>query len=389
MAFAGSSGTGVSGRRRALAGFLLSGFLLALLGAILPAWGYHLEEHYAAVGNFFLSLAIGIVAATGIARPIMRRRGLGFLLVFGCTLCCVSLCYLALAGSAWLRIVGLLGLGVGAGLVNMALFHAISTSYQGDPAGTVNRGGIWYGSGCLLAALMVWSTLYFPRVLLFMAVVPAIFAIIYWRTSYTSPAPGAHPTLKQAIRDFRSLGAVLFALLLFVQSGNEWSIAGWLPVFLLHRVRDLSPKGALIILALYWFFLMTGRLVAVAILPRVRHTRLLMGSVLTATFGCLMLWLTDNAFGAGMSVFFLGAGFASIYPLVAEAIGRRFPYYHPGFFNGIFSFALVGGLIAPATLGYAASEWGVGVVIGIPLVGMILVMVLLVVIWLESKVTGR
>jgi len=137
MAFAGSSGTGVSGRRRALAGFLLSGFLLALLGAILPAWGYHLEEHYAAVGNFFLSLAVGIVAATGIARPILRRRGLGFLLVFGCTLCCVSLCYLALAGTVWLRIVGLLGLGVGAGLVNMALFHAISTSYQGDPAGTV------------------------------------------------------------------------------------------------------------------------------------------------------------------------------------------------------------------------------------------------------------
>jgi len=65
MAFAGSSVTSVSGRRRALAGFLLSGFLLALLGAILPAWGYHREEHYVAVGNFFLSLAIGIVAATG------------------------------------------------------------------------------------------------------------------------------------------------------------------------------------------------------------------------------------------------------------------------------------------------------------------------------------
>jgi hypothetical protein len=90
-----------------------------------------------------------------------------------------------------------------------------------------------------------------------------------------------------------------------------------------------------------------------------------------------------------MAIFFLGAGYASIYPLVAEAIGRRFPYYHPGFFNGIFSVALVGGLVAPASLGYAASQWGVGVVIGIPLVGMFLVMVLLVLIWLESKVTGR
>ena len=88
-------------------------------------------------------------------------------------------------------------------------------------------------------------------------------------------------------------------------------------------------------------------------------------------------------------MFFIGAGYASIYPLVAEAIGRRFPYYHPGFFNGIFSLALVGGLLAPATLGYAASQWGVGVVIGIPLIGTITVIALLLSIWLESKITGR
>ena len=143
------------------------------------------------------------------------------------------------------------------------------------------------------------------------------------------------------------------------------------------------------ILALYWLFLISGRLIAVAILPRVRHGRLLMGSMLGAIFGCLVLVFTDNAFGAAVGACFVGAGFASIYPLVAEAIGRRFPYYHPGFFNGIFSFALVGGLVAPATLGYAASKWGVGVVMGIPLIGTFLVMALLLLIWLESKVTGR
>jgi hypothetical protein len=83
------------------------------------------------------------------------------------------------------------------------------------------------------------------------------------------------------------------------------------------------------ILAMYWMFLLTGRLIAVAILPRVRHGRLLMSSMLSAIFGCLVLTFADNAFGASVGVCFVGAGFASIYPLVAEAIGRRFPYYHP------------------------------------------------------------
>jgi hypothetical protein len=127
----------------------------------------------------------------------------------------------------------------------------------------------------------------------------------------------------------------------------------------------------------------------VAILPRVRHGRLLAGSVLAALFGCLILYVTNNWFGAATGVFFVGGGYASIYPLVAEAIGRRFPYYHPGFFSGIFSVALLGGLLAPATLGYMAAAWGVGVVMGIPLAGTCVVMTLISLIWLEAKVTGR
>lgn len=385
----------MSGGQSALAGFLLSGFLLALLGAILPAWGYHRDPpDFVAVGNYFLALALGIVLAARVGLQFMVRRGLAFLLVSGCAISCISLLYLAMVSpplSEWYRVGGLLALGFGAGLVNLGLFHAISLSYQSDAAGTASRCGIWYGFGCLAATLLVAGTFYaytVPSILILMAVVPGLFAGVYARRSYPAAAEGAHPTLRQALRDFRSPGAVLFALLLFFQFANEWSIAGWLPLFLIRRV-GMSPSASLMMLAMYWLFLMTGRLVAIAILPRVRHGRLLMGSVLSAIFGYLILFSTNNAFGAGTGVLFVGSGFASIYPLVAEAIARRFPYYHPGFFNGIFSFALVGGLLAPATLGYAASRWGVGVLIGIPLIGTFMVMALLVLIWLESKVTGR
>jgi FHS family glucose/mannose:H+ symporter-like MFS transporter len=383
---------------KALAGFLLSGFLLALLGAILPAWGYHRDQpDFTEVGNCFLSVAVGVVVAAATARRILVRRGLAFLLVFSCALSCVALVYLALVSppaSPWWRVAGLLVLGIGAGLLNKALFHAISPSYQADAASTATKGGIWYGLGCLTATLLVAVTLlvagtsYVPGLLALMAVVPAIFAVIYARSSYAVRSASVQPTLRQALKDFRSPGAMLFAALLFFQFGNEWSLAGWLPIFLIRRV-GLSPEAALIILALYWLFLMTGRVGSVAILPRVRHGRLLLGSLLAALFGCLILFFTNNAFGAATGTFFLGAGYASIYPLVAEAIGRRFPYYHPGFFNGIFSLALVGGLLAPATLGYAAEGMGVGVVIGIPLAGTCMVMVLVLLIWLESKVTGR
>ncbi|MGD0773450.1 MAG: MFS transporter [Candidatus Solibacter sp.] len=385
----------MSGGGSALAGFLVSGFLMALLGAILPAWGYHRDPpDFIGAGNYFLSFAIGIGAAARFALPIMRRRNPAFLLVSACGLSCIALLYLAMVSpplSDWWRVAGMLVLGAAAGLLNLALFHAISPGYQTDAAGTVNKGGILYGLGCLAATLLVAGTFYaytVPSILILMALVPGFFAGVYARKSYAAAPQGTHPTFRQALRDFRSLGAVLFALLLFFQFGNEWSIGGWLPIFLIRRV-GLSPSSSLMILALYWLFLISGRLVAVAVLPRVRHRRVLMGSMLSAIFGCLVLVFTDNAFGASVGACFVGAGFASIYPLVAEAIGRRFPYYHPGFFNGIFSFALAGGLLAPATLGYAASKWGIGVVMSIPLFGTFLVMALLLLIWLEAKVTGR
>ena len=42
----------------------------------------------------------------------------------------------------------------------IVLFHAIGRGYQADSAGTVNRGGIWYGLGCLVATLLVAGTFY-------------------------------------------------------------------------------------------------------------------------------------------------------------------------------------------------------------------------------------
>jgi FHS family glucose/mannose:H+ symporter-like MFS transporter len=380
---------------RALPGFLLSGFLFALLGAVLPAWGYHQDPpHFITVGNYFLSLAVGVIASTPLSARILSSHSPRFELVFACALGCAGLLSQALVTPAahWLwRVPGLAAIGLAAGLLHAGLFHAIAGSYTQDTARTIGLGGIYYGLGCLAVTLLVAGTFYaytVPSILILMAVVPGLFAGLYARMPLAPHAPVPQQPIRQVLRDFRSLGAILFALLIFFQFGNEWSVAGWLPLFLVRRL-GISPPASLWLLSLYWLALLVGRVAAVAILPRVRHGRLLGGSVLAAMFGCLLLASTNNQFGAATGVLFLGAGFASIYPLVAEKVGHRFPYYHPVFFSGIFSFALFGGLLAPATLGYLAAVWDIEVVMALPLLGTCMVTLLLALIWLESKVTGR
>lgn len=141
-------------------------------------------------------------------------------------------------------------------------------------------------------------------------------------------------------------------------------------------------------LSLYWLALLVGRVVAQAILPRVPHFRFLLVSVASAMLGLVILTFTNNSFGVVTGILMVGGGFAVVYPLVVEMIGARFPYYHPGVINGIFSVAATGSMLSPATLGYFAELWGIRVVVGVPLLGTFAVAVLILLIWLENRLSG-
>jgi fucose permease len=129
-------------------------------------------------------------------------------------------------------------------------------------------------------------------------------------------------------------------------------------------------------------------MVSQLIMKRISHAALLISSILSALLGTVVLAFTNNQFGAIMGVLFVGAGFASIYPLVVQKIGHRFPQYHPGLYNGLFSLAITGGFLAPWSLGYLAERWGIQVVMLVPMLGTCVVFVLMLLILLESKLSN-
>lgn len=381
------------GARKALAGFFVSGLLLSFLGAILPSWRHHLYSEYLTISWYFIGLIAGVLGSVWASPPLLERKGVGWTLAFSCGTASAALLYLAFVSppySPWWRVAGLVLIGFAAGVLHTAIFHAISPMYRHDPVATINLAGILFGLGCLTVALLVSGTFYdytAPAIQTWIAVIPALFGWLYVRARFESQPVPHHPSPKAILSELRSPGAVLFSLLLFFQFGNEWAIAGWLPLFLIQRL-GISPATSIFILALYWFALLVGRVVAQWMLPRVSHAKLLVWSVLGAMFGCIVLLATDNRFGAISGVLLLGAAFAPIYPLVIEKIGHRFPHFHPGFYNGIFSFAMAGGLLAPCTLGYFASLWGVRAVMGLPLAGSMVVFLLLLLISLEARLSA-
>ncbi len=65
-------------------GILVSGILIAFLGAILPSWQHHLSSEYETVGLYFVGLIAGILASVWISPPLIEKKGIGWTLAFAC-----------------------------------------------------------------------------------------------------------------------------------------------------------------------------------------------------------------------------------------------------------------------------------------------------------------
>lgn len=379
-----------SGARKSLSAFFLSGQLFSLPGALLPAWGHHIHSSYTVIGWYFFSMNLGVLVSMSVARTLIREKSIQFVLSLSGGLATAALLFLAAASSPadplW-RLGGLFLIGFSLGLMHAAVFEAISPLYTHNPAATMNIAGAMFGLGSLVTSLLVAGTFYVytvPSILCLIAVVPGLFSIFIARSKFESAPGPPPPSFKESIADFRNLSGVLFLLLLFFQFGSEWAIAGWLPLFLSQRL-GVSPASSIFMLAFYWFSLLVGRVIAQSLLARVNHARLLFGSTVAALFGSVLLTATDNVSGAFAGILLIGAGFAPIYPLVVEKIGGKFAYYRPGYFNGIFSFAISGGLLAPWSLGFLTASFGIGAVMAIPSFGTCMVFILTSLLWLEMR----
>jgi fucose permease len=380
-----------------ISGFLLLGILVGLLGSLLIAWQYHIEADPDLIGLHFLSLNAGYVIGAAMAQRLLPRRPMRTVALASCILAIASLASLAFAAppfpAIW-RLGGLAVLGGSGGLLATSLLHILEPYFTRSPAALANRAGALFGSGCLISTVMIGATYFAGSVQIetaLLTLAPLIFLFVF--AANRSPAarqpiqvPEEQTRLREALRDLRSVAAVLCSLLLFFQFGNEWAIAGWLPLFLIHRL-GANPVWSIFALAAYFLSLMLGRLAAHSLLRRWNHRRLLLGSVFVAMTGYLLLSLTPSLAGAWVAVIILGLAFAPIYPLLAETLDDRFSY-HPGFYNGLFSIAITGAMLTPWLLGYVDHYFGMEYVMFVPALGSILVLVLALLIMFEAHLMG-
>lgn len=382
--------------RVCLSGFLLLGVLLGCLGSLLVVWQYHIDIEPQLIGLHFLALNVGYVAAAVMAQRLLPQVSAKTLARVASGTAFVSLILLVWVAPpvsvGWrLSVIAIAGLSAGA--LGTSLLYGSERSFRSKPAQTISLAGVLFGSGCLLATLITGATYFSGPVRIpaaCLAVVPLIFFILFSRIDgrvNQAGSPGSEPNVQyDTLSDLRSIATVLFSLLLFFQFGNEWALAGWLPLFLVHRLGS-NPALAIGVLAIYFLVLTMGRLIAQRLLLRWNHRRFLIASFAAAVSGFLLLSLSTSLAVATVGVVAIGAGFAPIYPLVAERLDQRFSF-HPGFYNGTISIAITGAMSTPWLLGLVDEWLGIRYVMLLPALGSLVVLVLSLLLMFEAHLMG-
>lgn len=379
--------------RRAFAGFFLIGVLMAIPGAALPAWDYHLQPPYLAIGLHFLSFAAGVVLALRGSGVVLRRFGAHRLMAISFVVAAMGIVLVEFSTPPAPEIgrdfaLGLVGLAQGG--IMAATVQLLRRLYEREAAATMNLAGGLIGLGAFLTALpgaISYGWTEFEGLFILLALAPFGAAFWIFRKGLPQGAEVLDLRLQPVLSDFWSPVHVLFAALLFFETAAEVSVLEWVPLHLILK-SGMSPAAAMYFLSYYCLALLAGRFIGQALIARFARRRLLLVSAGLSWVGVLIFGSASNSWGALLGLTMTAMGFSFVYPLLVERVGDQFREFHSNLFHGIFGLGMIGGILAPAAIAFWAELSTESSAMTVPLWCSLMVFVLLLLLWVEAKISG-
>ncbi|MGQ0561289.1 MAG: MFS transporter [Gemmatimonadota bacterium] len=341
-------------------GMLLFGIVLTTLGAILPELIARFGVSKAAAGSLFLLMTFGVLAGTLIFGPLVDRLGYRSPLVASCALVGVGLELIAFGTSLALVRAGVLLIGLGGGVVNVACNGVVADTAESGKAAPLSLLGVFFGIGAVgvpAALALLENAVSQSAVLAFVGGFAFMVALVTVLARFPAPKQPPSFPIAGALVLARNETLILFGLVLFLQSGMEMTVGGWISTFAREDLT-LSGRAALLFLSLYWLGLMLARLALASILTTVSPLRALYGSLALAAAGAAVLLGARTTGWAGAGVFVVGAGFAAVFPIVLGWVGERYAANSGTAFSIALVMALTGGMTLSSGIGLIGDRIG-------------------------------
>lgn len=347
----------------AYAGMFVFGIVMALLGAILPSLAERLRFAVADIGTLFLVMNFAMLLCSLALGLAIDRFGMKPPLSFGPLLVAGALVLIVRAVNFPDLLPAVALLGIGGGAVNGAANTLVADLHE-DPqrkSGALNLLGVFFGFGALFLPFTIGALLEkLPlAALLLMAsglcAAAGVFALLL---RFPLPKQAHRLPVADMPRFLRSPLVLVFAALLFFESGVEFTLGGFISTYLKGDMAVSSAAIASWILAGYWAALMLSRVALSRIALGTDPFRILLYSSLGACLGAALAAVAPSPAVASIAIWLTGCSLAGIYPAVLGVAGARFGSHSGTVFGILFAIALMGGMIVPWVSAQIASTAG-------------------------------
>jgi MFS transporter, FHS family, glucose/mannose:H+ symporter len=356
----------------AATGIFVFGIVMAVLGTLfgLPEMRARLHIDLAQQGSMFLLLFAGIFLATLVSGPAIDVIGNKIILIASSLFVALGMASFAFAHTFATAALPAVLLGCGGGGLNTSTNALVSDLYEERRGSMLNVLGVFYGIGALcipLLAAMIAGHFSVELQLFFCAGLAGACALLFGSLHFPAASAASNFSWNEALKVARYPGVLVLGFLLFCQSGNEASIAGWTATY--AGEAGMPGRTATLILAGYWAALMGGRLLVARLLKFVGKEQLVLAGGVGALLGAALL-LTKRTEGMlTVGVLVIGVSYAGVFPTALAVAGDAYRKLAGTVFGLLIAIALIGGMSFPWAVGQLSQAWGVRYGMVVPLFG--------------------
>jgi fucose permease len=347
----------------AYAGMFVFGIVMALLGAILPSLAERLRFDAADIGALFLAMNGAMLAASLVLGLAMDRFGMKPPMVVGPLLVSGAMALIVRASAFADLLPAVVLLGVGGGALNGAT-NTLVADLHDDPkqkGAALNILGVFFGFGALflpfaIGALLAWFSV--GSLLMAAAALCAGAGAFAAALPFPAPKQGHALPVGEMPRFLRSPFVLAFAILLFFQSGVEFTMGGFISTYLTQDMAVRSVSAASWILAGYWASVIVSRAVLSRLALASDPYRMLLWSACGACAGSALIATAPGAAVAAFGIVLSGWSLAGIFPTALGIVGTRYKTHSGTVFGILFAVALSGGMTLPWLAGRIGAAAG-------------------------------
>ncbi len=349
-------------------GYILSGALITIFGAVLPYLIAEEKLNYTVAGGLISMLAIGNFSAS-ILYPMAKRFLPHRRIVLSITVLSPFIMLIfTLHPPIFIMYVLVFLLGLTKGTITMINNLAMnivthsSTKYLNILHTTYAIGA--FTSPFIMAAMLALG---FPwrSILYILCAAAVLFPLTYATMDYTlveqsnedrgtsSPAsqgPGPRELLS-------NLGFLLVTFIMFMYLGFENAVNGWFVTYL-QDTGVMSGTLATVMVSVTWVMMMLGRMGTAQFLRNVSKLKIILVSSLIDFIAIVLLVNSHTAMMAAAVITILGLGMSAIYPTTIAAAGPIIEGSTIGL-SLLTGISAVGGFLLPEIIGLLADRLGI------------------------------